>query len=414
MTYPSWRNWRYPAEFALLLGLAFFLPLREAPKNLLWLAYVVVWVVNRARAHDAGGAPDLWEGLIALLVAGGLAAAAFGGIHRGDGNEWWAVGDIVRYGLLFVLVRRASYEDGQKLLLLSVLVASCVIAELEAVWNWKVVGKRKALELFSVGHVNHSAIYLAICLGVAAGLLAALWPRLRISHRAWLGAATLAMATGLFLGGSRAAGAVAVLLLALAALIGAKVSGSGRRAFAALGVVLAFAAIVGGTSALDRQIEWGAQNYSLAQRDLIWNRGLTAWRESPVFGVGMENYGHFDEAQLKTWLAHQGRPYVAAEHVGAPHAHSLYVNTLVERGAAGLATVLLLLAAWAVTLARSRPAFAAPGAVLALWCASASAWLVTVVIGFANTTLHHEHAMLALLLLGLALPWRAGAATTAA
>ena len=32
-----WREWRFPIEFALLLALAFFLPLREAPKNLFWL-----------------------------------------------------------------------------------------------------------------------------------------------------------------------------------------------------------------------------------------------------------------------------------------------------------------------------------------------------------------------------------------
>jgi O-antigen ligase len=401
MTFSSWRNWRHPAEFALLLGLAFFLPLREAPKNLLWLAYVVVWVVNRARVRDAGGAPDWWEGLIALMVAGGLAAAAFGGIHRGDGNEWRAVGDIVRYGLLFVLVRRAGYDESQKLSLLGLLVASCVIAEMEAVWRWKVTAARRALELVSVGHVNHSAIYLCICAGVAAGLLAALWPRLGKGVRALLGFATLALVTGLFLGGSRAAGGVGVVLLAGAALIGARVSGSGKRALLALFIAVGFAAVVGGTSALQRQIEWGARNYSLAQRDLIWNRGMVAWRESPAFGVGLENYGHFSEARLKEWLGHQGTVYQESEYVPAPHAHSLYVNTLVERGVVGLATVLLFLFAWGVRLVRVHPPFDRAGMPLAIWCASASAWAVTVLIGFANTTLHHEHAMLALLLLGL-------------
>jgi hypothetical protein len=43
-------------------------------------------------------------------------------------------------------------------------------------------------------------------------------------------------------------------------------------------------------------------------------------------------------------------------------------------------------------------------ALLALWGASFSGWLVTVLIGVVNTTLHHEHALLALMTLGLWLP----------
>jgi hypothetical protein len=36
-----------------------------------------------------------------------------------------------------------------------------------------------------------------------------------------------------------------------------------------------------------------------------------------------------------------------------------------------------------------------------LWGCSASAWFVTTAVGLVNTTLHHEHGMLAVILLGL-------------
>ena len=407
MTLSSWRDWRFPLEFALLLALAFVLPLREAPKNLLWLAYLITWVVNRIAARDIGGRPDLWDGLVAGLLVSGYLSAQFGGIQRGDGNEWLAVNDILRYGLLFFCVRRGGYADAHKLQVLAMLVLSCVLAEFEAILNWKWLGKRTALELLSVGHVNHSAIYMTICLGIAAGLLAATWRELRRPLRVLLGLAILLLLSGLFLGGSRAAGATGLLLLLAATLVGAYVAGIGRRVWLALGALIMVAAVVGGTSALDRQIEWGARNYSLAQRDLIWNRGLAGWREYPVFGLGMENYGHFKEDTLKSWVAAQGRVYVAAEYAGSPHGHSLYVNTLVERGLAGLAGVLALLGAWGWWLLRNRPRSGAPHAVTALWFACGSAWLTTLVIGFANTTLHHEHAMLAMLALALAVNPRA-------
>ena len=107
------------------------------------------------------------------------------------------------------------------------------------------------------------------------------------------------------------------------------------------------------------------------------------------------------DARLQAWLAAQGRVYAPEAYSPSPHAHSLYVNTLVERGALGLGALLALLAAWAWALARKRPDFAAAGAALTLWCASFSGLVVTAGIGLVNTTLHHEHAMLALLSLTL-------------
>lgn len=406
MAYSSWREWRHPVEFALLLGVAIVLPLREAPKNLLWLAYVLTWLVARLRSREFGGRTDAPELLLAGILITGTLSAAFGGITRGDGNEWRAAADILRYGLLFVCVRRAGYDTAQKMLLLIMLVASAVLAEFEAIWNWKFAATRQALELYSVGHVNHSAIYIAICLGIAAGLLAGFWRVLVVWQRVTLGAATLTLLVGLFLGGSRAASAVGVLIILCGAVVAARSARLGRLAWSAAGGVLVIAALVGGTGALERQIEWGTQSYSLAQRDLIWNRGLAAWREFPVFGTGMENYGHFAEADLQRWLARQGRPYVKRDYAGSPHAHSLYLNTLVERGVIGLAALLAFLAVVAAHLARLRPVFADGGATVALWFVGVSAWLVTVVIGFANTTLHHEHAMLAMLAFALALAAR--------
>jgi len=76
------------------------------------------------------------------------------------------------------------------------------------------------------------------------------------------------------------------------------------------------------------------------------------------------------------------------------------VNTLVERGAVGLAALLAVLVLWAWSVVRHLPEDRAPPLRWAYWGAATAAWLVAVVVGLVNTTLHHEHALLSMLLLG--------------
>jgi len=420
-----WREWQRPVELTLLLLLILFLPLREAPKNLFWVAFLVVWVVNRVRERDFGppwSGWASWDGLCLAWIASSYLSAMFAGIHRGNGNEVLAVNDQVKYVSVLWCLMRGGYTRKESITLLVALVASCVIAEIEALWFWRVVHKLRALELKSVGAVNHSAIYMTICLGIDAVLALAYWRELSNSRRALLVGAGVLLLAGLFLTGSRAAAVIAVLLLCVLATIASQVLRLGRAPWAGALLVIAVALALGGTSALQRQIQNSAVDNVLSQRDLIWNRGLTGWRATPWFGVGPDNYSQITERDLRTELALEGKRYDPRDFEPAPHAHNLYVNTLVERGVVGLAALLAVLGVWGVQLWRHRPRAALPvadrsatpaiadprqGAApadLVLWGASFSGWVVTVGIGMANTTLHHEHALLALITLGLWLP----------
>src|SRR6185437_168573 len=113
----SWQR----TEYALLVALCVFLPLYEAPKNILWLLYLIVWIVNRARARDFGGRWDVWDTLITVWVGSGFAVAAFAGLH---GAEWHGTVDLVRYGALLFAVRRTRYSVAELRGLLAALVAA--------------------------------------------------------------------------------------------------------------------------------------------------------------------------------------------------------------------------------------------------------------------------------------------------
>src|SRR5690606_38345255 len=144
-------------EFFCLLGVAFFLPMLEAPKNLFLTAYVALWFVRCFREGSYGGRWRIVDTVIAALWLSGLIGANFAGIH---GAEWKGFGDVSRYLLLWCL-SRSGYGKTQWLKLSVVLVASCLLTLGYGAWAlYSGTTGRPHLELNSVGHVNHTGTYL--------------------------------------------------------------------------------------------------------------------------------------------------------------------------------------------------------------------------------------------------------------
>ena len=395
----SLRAARYPVEVGLLLALCFFLPLLEAPKNLLWLAYVVTWAVNRTRSRDWGGRWDRWDTLIAAWIASGFLVAAFAGL---DGQQWRGAGDLLRYGSVLWLAKRAGYAPRELRWVLGTLVASTVIGlAVGYARMWTGIGKSGMLQLHSVGHVNHTAIYIAIMLGVCAAWVFARWKAWRAGTRAVALAVGALVLVSLIVTASR--GAIGIGLAMLVVLAAAWWPRSRAPAFIS-GIVVAMVVVIatfGGAEVMQKQEKNIAAENVLAYRDGVWRMALAAWERHPWFGVGMDNYSRITVERVKTWRAEAGKPYDPGEYFVSSHAHSLYVNTLAERGAVGAAILAAVLLAWAAYLVRYRPRRESPDEEWLLWGAAAGAWIVTTGVGLANTTLHHEHGMLAALLLGL-------------
>ncbi len=392
----DWKNARFPIETALLVALCFFLPLLEAPKNLTWLAYVACWLVNRVRARDFGGRWDLWDTLIAAWIASGFVVAAFAGLH---GDEWHAAFDIVRYGAVLWLVKRAGYSAAEIRWVLGSLVVSTLLGLFIGYYRmWSGIGQSGTLQLHSVGHVNHTAIYIAIMLGLCTAWLFARWHAWRTGQRAVALAATVLVLVSLVVTASRGAIGAGLALLPL---LGLAWRPRWRTPIVVSVVAVAIVAATGIGLGIEvvRKHEDLASNV-LSFRDGIWRVGLIAWERFPWFGVGIDNYVLITPPQVKEWRSAAGKEYEPSRYIYFPHAHSLYINTLVERGVFGAAILGAALLAWLAAILR-RPPPQAEDLDWILWGAAAGAWFVTTAVGLVNTTLHHEHAILAVLLLGL-------------
>lgn len=393
-------------ELALLVGLALALPLFEAPKNVLWVLYVFAWFATRLRSRDFGGPWNAWDTVLGFWVLSGFVVAAFAGISY---SEWGGALDPVRYVSILWLVRRGRYRVAELTVVLLALIASAAVALGYGYWQWGVTHARSFVELKSVGHVNHSSIYLAIVFGSLVSVLLAYWSRWTLVRRvAGLGFAT-ACAVSLVVMESRGAIGVAGLLVVLLALAW------GRRSRALAGGVIG-AILVGAVvivliqpPALIKHTQNAASDNTLSFRDSIWRAGLVAWERYPLFGVGMDNYSRISMEHVREWKEQRGEVFEPERHRGSSHAHSLYINTLAERGLVGGVAVASVLALWLLTLVRAYPAARAPDEAWLFWGASFSAWFVTVGVGTVNTTLHHEHGILATLVLGLWLAYLRGA-----
>lgn len=402
-------NVRFPIEFTLLALLIVFLPALEAPKNIAWVAYVIVWLANRIKSGDFGGKWQLWDSLIALWIASGYIVAAFAGLHH---EEWLGANDILRYGSLLWLVMRARYDAAQLRWLLGLAILSTLVTLGVGFWQFYISHAKNSLQLHSVGHVNHSAIFLAIVFGVLLFWLLTVWRTASTAIRALL-SATLALITlALFIAESRAAAGTALLFAFAASIIWLS-----RSKIPLVVVTVAAVTLIGGSLVFNARLVEKTRNtieskVAFAERPEIWNVALEAWHQYPLFGVGMDNFNQIGK-HLQGWVAGRGETFDRKRYVAQGHGHSLYFNALAERGIFGLSILLTVLAYWAYCLVRLRPSKTDEDTRWILWGSSFSAWFITVVIGTFNTTLHHEHAILAVLLLSFWLSHESGRALKA-
>ena len=153
------------AEQWALLAVVAFLPAVEAPKNIAVVLFLVLWAVNRWRTKDWGGPWSGWDVTVLALIAGAYASVFFGAFMPNKGMA--AAHDVLVYGLVFLALRRSSYEAKFLWRLLSVAIVATLLTLLYGYWGLLVTKKRVWLGLNSVGHVNHSAIYIAIMFSVA-------------------------------------------------------------------------------------------------------------------------------------------------------------------------------------------------------------------------------------------------------
>ena len=385
------------AEQWALLAMVAFLPALEAPKKIAVVLYLVFWAINRWRSKEWGGSWSSWDFVVFALIGGVYASAAFGAFWPDKGLG--AANDVLVYGLVFLALRRSRFEEKFLWRLFAVAIVATLLTLLYGYWGLLVTKKRVFLGLNSVGHVNHSAIYMAIIFSMALAWAGAAIGSWRQRALLWAGVAMLWLS--LFVSGARGA-LIPVVVFVLLWLFAR--AGMMRRALwkPALLVLLMLGGAVALVPGVVEKTKGNIEAKELAaRRPALAKVALLAAREYPAFGVGISNFAKIDPEVVAGWQDKSGQAFVPEELYFSSHAHSLYFNTLAERGLIGLLPLLIFLAGIGLALYRQRPLGGAIPLQQTLWGAALGAWVITVVGGVFNTTLHHEHALIAMILFGI-------------
>ena len=103
----------------------------------------------------------------------------------------------------------------------------------------------------------------------------------------------------------------------------------------------------------------------------------------------------------ENWLAEENKTYTDKIYHPSSHGHSLYFNTLAEQGITGFSVIFLNLFYICYLLYRHTPKREDPPIYWLLWLSAAGVMQVVLINGIFTTTLHHEHGLLSVLIIGL-------------
>ena len=145
----------------------------------------------------------------------------------------------------------------------------------------------------------------------------------------------------------------------------------------------------------------------LNERYPIWQQALTAWRAHPAFGVGGDNFGDITPARVERWQVAEGARTTTPRRSSAARTRTTSTSTRWRSMAcSGLAMLVILCAAWVLSLAAREARDDRPADRMARLERRCRGLVVTVGLGAFNTTLHDEHGLLALMMLGIWLGYR--------
>lgn len=385
-------------ELTFLSLFLVFLPSLEAPKNIFLGGYLITALYRQSQSPPSKW--TIWDWVFLSLIVSSFLSALF--LFMAGGSEWKGFRGMLLWITFGWTLFRADYNEKEKKYLFIFAILMTLPPLVWGLTESLVLHTKEALQLHSVGYVNHSAIYLCMMAGAGLSLLIS---QLQSAQKKYVFITSLLfifLISSVIVSQSRGAFGVAFLLI-FALFLLSKVPVKIKTIWLGLlAIFLAIIVFIAPIAVIEKQINYQNNHDILSQRDKVWRAALEAARLNPLLGIGGGNWKQINLDQIKSSVESRGEKFVAEDFaLQWGHPHNIYLSNLVDRGILGFIIFLNFMIIWLITLINSYKKCNQDSKAMLFIMGSFSAWMSIFGIGFVNTTFHHENALLALFFLGL-------------
>ena len=380
------------AKFIFLTLMLIVLPTLEAPKNLFLLIFIVSWAFISKRERSWGGKWRLIDTIFLLWILADIVV----GVNAVMVHDQPANGtkDIIKFVLLGWVVSRSEFSTIQ---MTSLSVIAIIFAVIPLAYTYLNCSGGSCIELNSVGHVNHTAIYLSIIYTLSLSLLVFSFKNISNYLRVALIITTGILAYVVIDTNSRAASGLISIITLMAMLYSIY---HYRNWFSLITSILlislASTIFIYNPPPVVTKFIHGSSLMGDSSRHKIRNFSYYVFKIDPILGTGMGNFPNFTHDDIKDLVVQDGKPYNKKEFMPFAHPHNIYYAYLTGGG-----LILFSIFSW-FWLKMIQIIYRVNKRSNEKWLVFGGTGVVMIVlgVGWVNTTLAHEHALITMLALG--------------
>jgi O-antigen ligase len=385
-------------ELTFLSLFLVFLPSLEAPKNIFLAGYLITALYRQSQLPPSKW--TIWDWVFLSLIASSFLSTLFPFVA--GGSEWKGFRGMLLWITFGWTLFRSDYNEKEKKYLFIFAILMTLPPLIWGLTESLVLHTKDALQLHSVGHVNHSAIYLCMMAGASLSFLLSQIQAARKKYIFFAALLFMFLTISVIITDSRGAFGIAFLLIYSMFLLSKASVKTKILSLALLSTFLVTIVFIMPAPVIEKQIANQENHIVLSYRDKVWRAALEVARLNPLLGIGGGNWKQINIDQIKSSVESRGEKFVAEDFaLQYHHPHNIYLSNLVDRGILGFITFLSFMFIWLITLIKSYKKFNQDSKAMLFIMGSFSSWATIFGIGFVNTTFHHENALLALFFLSL-------------
>ena len=386
-----------------LVLLIFSIPIFEAPKNIFFLAFIVSWILLSYKKGDWGGRWIFLDSLFFVWILINLAVAfhAYFFLEQPFNGMF----DILRYIIFGWVISRYYFTNKE----LKRIVLTVIISTLSIFYSFYFSHcyelyypiNHTCLKLNSVGHVNHTTIYLILSVILALSSITTEEAIFKKKFFKFLfGTYAFSITYLVFISQSRASILSFLVFIFLFLFYIFKRISLKFKFVIPIMIIFSSMFFITNSPGLVEKVENTFSSFENG-RLKIWNFSLEVFKLSPIFGVGMDNYPNYNFEDFKENIANNNientRPQNKDLYMPFSHPHNVYLHFLVG---GGIIFASFFVFFWVYILYKliSKKALQSPK-----WIdfATINVVISILLIGLFNTSLANENALLVFLIVGI-------------